>query len=390
MWAKYKVADVLNLEQAHLHLLCANSWQSRTLNAIRKCRTKALGGHIDKCTKCHKTHLFYHSCRNRHCPSCQGHKVAQWVHARERELLAVPYFHVVFTLPDHLNKVAIDHPKELYTILFKAAWQTLSQFGENPTFIGAKMGMIAVLHTWGQNLSLHPHLHCIVPGGGVSNNGRWKTCKNASSTKAKFLFNVKSMSKVFRAKFVSQLRKTLPELPQSLYDYLFKKKWVVFAKRPFKNTQSVIEYLGRYTHKIAISNYRIHHIDYQKHRVSFSLKDYRKEGKKTTLTLSVKEFIRRFVLHVLPRGFTRIRHYGILSSVWKKEKLPDLQKQLNAKSSQVKQEEITLLKKPETMLHKCPSCKNRTLKIILTFDKRGPPEKYLSLNQKHPLNSPSK
>lgn len=380
MGAKYKVADVLNLAQAHLHLLCANSWQSRTLHAIRKCRTKALGGHIDQCNKCHKKHLFYHSCRNRHCPTCQGHKVNEWVQAREKELLPVPYFHLVFTLPEQLNTVAMHHPKKLYKVLFKTAWKTLGQFGNNPDLLGASMGMIAVLHTWGQNLSLHPHLHCIVPGGGVTKNGRWKK----TNSQGNFLFDVTSMSTVFRAKFVAELRKEIPDLPQSLYDALFKKQWVVFAKKPFKNTESVIEYLGRYTHKIAISNYRIQHIDYEKHTVTFSLKVYRKRGKKTTQTLSAKEFIRRFVLHVLPKGFTRIRHYGILSSAWKKEKLPALQKMLGDKMHHSKTIEITPTEKAGTMLHKCPSCKEGTLKTILVFDKRGPPHRYLNTNKKLP------
>jgi len=310
MSAKYKVADVLCLEQAHLPELGLNSWQYRTLSAIRMCRTPALGGHIDRCTKCHKKHLLYHSCRNRHCPTCQGHKVIQWIQARERELLPVPYFHLVFTLPDHLNTIALQYPKELYRTLFKTAWQTLDRFGANPDGLDAKMGMIGVLHTWGQNLSLHPHLHCIVPGGGVTRAGYWKNTKS----QGRFLFSVKAMSKVFRALFVAQLRKQVPGLPQSLYDALFKKNWVVFAKKPFRNNQSVIEYLGRYTHKIAISNYRIRHIDKEKKTVTFDLKDYRKGGKKTTQTLSGKEFIRRFSMHILPRRFTRIRHYGFLSS----------------------------------------------------------------------------
>ncbi len=373
MRAKYKVVDVLNLEQAHLAGLCSNSWQLRTLEAIRKCRTPALGGHIDKCTKCNKLHLFYHSCRNRHCPSCQGHKTAEWIHARGQELLAVPYFHVVFTLPGQLNTVALYSPAKLYKVLFKTAWQTLGQFGGNPKHLGGKMGMIGVLHTWGQNLSLHPHLHCIVPGGGVSQSGNWKSTKSHG----KFLFNVKSMSKVFRAKFVAELRKEVPGLPQSFYDALFKKKWVVFAKRPFKNNQSVIEYLGRYTHKIAISNFRIRNIDFEKRTVVFSMKDYRQGGKKTTLTLSTKEFVRRFVLHILPKGFTRIRHYGILSSAWKREKLPALQKQLRGKKPGPEKEgaeEVAVAKTAMTMLHRCPSCKTGTLGTILFFDKRGPPE----------------
>jgi len=372
MKAKYTVADVLNLEQAHLHLLCANSWQSRTLHAIRKCRTKALGGHIDVCNKCHKKHLFYNNCRNRHCPTCQGHKVVEWIQKRERELLPVSYFHVVFTLPEQLNTVALAHPKELYNVLFKTAWQTLCQFAENPEHLGAMLGMISILHTWGQNLSLHPHLHCIVPGGGVTKSGYWKD----SQSKGKFLFNTKSMSFVFRAKFVAELRKEVPDLPQSLYDALFKKKWMVFAESAFKTNKHVIEYLGRYTHKIAISNYRIREIDYQNRTVTFSLKEYRKGGKKTILTLGTREFIRRFVLHVLPKGFTRIRHYGFLSSSWKKEKLPALQKQMGVETETTKETGSSKDQPVKTMLHQCPSCKKGTLDTILIFDKRGPPEEY--------------
>lgn len=380
MNAAYKVADVLDYEQAHLHDLCLNTWQSRTLHAVRKCRTPALGGHIDKCNKCNKTHLFYHSCRNRHCPTCQGHKVEEWVQARESELLPVSYFHVVFTIPEALNKIAIYKPKEVYAILFKTAWQTLQQFGDNPKLLGAKMGMISILHTWGQNLSLHPHLHCIVPAGGVTKSGNWKHSKKNKTTKrSDFLFNVKAMSLVFRAKFVAELRKQIPDLPQSFYDKLFKHKWVVFAKKPFRNTATVVEYLGRYTHKIAISNYRIKHIDYKNNTVTFSMKDYRNNGKKTVKILSTKEFIRRFSLHVLPRGFTRIRHFGILSSAWKKRKLPALQQSLGkkevAKNTEVEQA-------PSTFLGRCPSCKKGRLETILTFDPRGPPKGFIVKKQK--------
>ncbi len=379
MKAKYKVADVLEHEQAHLHELCLNTWQSRTLHALRKCRTKALGGHIDKCNKCNKIHLFYHSCRNRHCPTCQGHKVEQWIQAREKELLPVSYFHVVFTVPQALNQIAIYKPKEVYAILFKTAWKTLQQFGENPKLLGAKMGMISILHTWGQNLSLHPHLHCIVPAGGVTKAGNWKHSKRSKTTKrSEFLFNVKAMSFVFRAKFVAELRKQIPDLPQSFYDKLFEHKWVVFAKKPFRSTAAVVEYLGRYTHKIAISNYRIRHIDYINNTVTFSLKDYQKNGKKTILTLSTKEFIRRFSLHVLPRGFTRIRHFGILSSAWKKEKLPALQKLLGKKVVAKKEEEM---EGSSTFLDRCPSCKTGRLETILQFDPRGPPKEFLRTNR---------
>jgi len=369
MQPKYKVADVLNLEVDHLQEIAHTSWNARALHAIRKCRTKALGGHLDWCTSCNKLHLQFNSCRNRHCPTCQGHKQHQWIEARIQELLPVPYFHVVFTLPDHLNFVAIRHPQVLYKILFDTVWETLTAFGNNPKHLGAKLGMIAVLHTWGQNLQLHPHLHCIVPGGGVSKAGFWKK----GTAKDDFLFSVEAMSVKYRGLFTAKLRKALPGLPQSLYDNLFKKNWVVYAKPPFGKPENVIEYLGRYTHKIAIGNHRILNIDKENKTVTFRLKDYKKGGKKTTLTLSTKEFIRRFQFHILPKGFTRIRHYGFLGSSWKKEKLPLLQLQLSNKDlAHVETFEVR-----EKSLHRvCPSCKKGTLITLLTFDSRGPPQNY--------------
>lgn len=369
MLPKYKVADVLALEKTHLVNLCQNSWQLRTLHAIGRCRTKELGGHIDKCDTCQKLHISYNSCRNRHCPTCQGHKREEWIQARSKELLPVPYFHVVFTLPKELNELFMHFKKEMYSILFKASWETLQQFGDNPKHLGAKMGMIGLLHTWGQNLCLHPHLHCIVPGGGITKSGHWKASKN----KGKFLFNVKAMSPVFRAKFVSKMRKTLPKQKQELYDKLFSKNWVIYAKRPFGKPENIIEYLGRYSHKIAISNFRIKHIDKQKRTVTFSLKDYKKGGKKAYQTLTTIEFIRRFCLHILPKGFTRIRHYGILSSGWKKEKLPNLQKQLGVKQEEKQEQEKVAYQR------RCPSCKIGELSTILVFDSRGPPKKYKQL-----------
>lgn len=365
----FKVADVLEMEQGQLTDLSLTAWHYRCLQAIRRCRTAAMGGHIDKCTCCKKLHLSYNSCRNRHCPTCQGHKREQWIRARELELLNVPYFHVVFTLPSELNKWALSDSKIIYASLFKAAWQTMQQFGGNPKHLGAKVGMIAVLHTWGQNLSLHPHLHCIVPGGGITKSGKWKTAKN----KGKYLFNVKSMSKVFRAKYVALLRKNKMDIPQAIYDKIFAKNWVIYAKQPFSKPQYVIEYLGRYTHKIAVGNHRVKHINYQNKTVSFSAKNYKKSGAKQLLTLSSSEFVRRFGLHILPKGFTRIRHFGILSSSWKKVKLPELQSLLSSK-------EITSVKtkpKPELLHRKCPSCKKGILETVLLFDQRGPPKEWL-------------
>jgi hypothetical protein len=375
MQPTYKVADVLNLEVDHLHKIAHTTWNARALHAIRKCCTKALGGHLDWCEDCEKLHLQFNSCRNRHCPTCQGHKQQQWIEARTKELLAVPYFHVVFTLPDHLNFVALRYPRVLYKILFDTVWETLSAFGNNPEHLGGKLGMVAVLHTWGQNMQLHPHLHCIVPGGGVSKAGFWKK----GTSKDDFLFSVEAMSDKYRGRFAAKLRKALPQLPQSLYDNLFKKAWVVFSKPPFGKPENVIEYLGRYTHKIAISNHRILKIDQQNRTVTFSLKDYKKGGKKITLTLSSKEFIRRFQLHILPKGFIRIPHYGFLSSGWKKEKLPHLQLQMADKDLVYIETIVT----QEKSLHRmCPSYRKGRLITLLTFDSRGPPKNYKEITQR--------
>ena len=365
----HTVAHVLEMEQQQLNALSLTSWHHRTLQAIRRCRTVAMGGHIDQCDCCKKLHISYNSCRNRHCPTCQGHKREQWISARENELINVPYFHVVFTLPSEFNPFALRQGKVIYSSLFKAAWETLQQFGSNPKHLGGKMGMIAVLHTWGQNLSLHPHLHCIVPGGGLSESGKWKHAKS----KGNYLFNVKAMSPVFRAKYVALLRKSEVEIPQETYNQVFNKRWVVFAKRPFAHPKIVIEYLGRYTHKIALSNHRIQNIDYQSRQVTFTAKDYKKGGKKLTVKLSTQEFIRRFALHILPKGYTRIRHYGILRSSWKKEKLPRLQAALAPKK-------LTAILSDAPLLHRqCRSCKKGTLRTVLVFDARGPPKNWQQL-----------
>ena len=338
-----------------------NSWQVRTLRAIKDCRTVALGGHVDGCNSCGHIHISYNSCRNRHCPKCQGHKRVQWIEARETELLPVPYFHAVFTLPDDLNTFALHQPKIIYDALFRAAWETIEAF----TGKHNKAGMISILHTWGQNLSLHPHIHCIIPGGFVNQDGKW----TPSKSDGKFLFPVKAMSRVYRAKYVALLRASELVIEQFTYDALFKKEWVVYAKRPFGSPKSVVEYLGRYTHKIAISNHRILAIDDQ--TVTISYKDYRTEGQKKTMTLSHEEFVRRFALHILPKRFVRIRHYGFLSSTWKRSKLTDLQSELTG---------ISLTSLPVVLkgtYHKCcPCCKTGQMIILLTFGRRGPPSEF--------------
>lgn len=358
----YEVADVFRKHSHQLEALTQNLWQCRTLQAIADCRTPALGGHIDKCDnpKCGQLHISYNSCRNRHCPKCQGNKREEWMSARENELLKVPYYHVVFTLPDELGALCMNNKSLMYSLLFKVAWQVIAGFADNPKFIGAKTGMIAILHTWGQNLSYHPHLHCIVPGGGITESGKWKNARS----KDKFLFPVKEMSKVFRAQFIEAIRKTEGlSISQKTGKQLFAKNWVVYCKRPFFGPQQVVEYLGRYTHKIAISNHRIKEIKGGK--VTFSAKDYRHGGRKMLVTLSEEEFIRRFALHVLPKGFVRIRHYGFLSSSLKRKVIPNLQEELG---------EVVLKERPSIIHRSCPACKTGQLETILTFSSRGPPK----------------
>lgn len=302
-------------------------------------------------------------------PKCQAEQREAWIQAREAELLPVPYFHVVFTLPEQINQLCLYAPAKIYNLLFKTAWSVMQSFGKDPKHLAAKPAMIAVLHTWGQNLSLHPHLHCIVPGGGVTKQGRWKSARN----KGKFLFPVKAVSKVFRARFMAALRKAFPEQSKSFFNSLFDKPWVVYAKRPFQSPKSVVEYLGRYTHKIAISNHRIKSID--DGQITFSYKDYRKGAKKLEMTLPDSEFIRRFSQHILPKGFVRIRHFGFLSSNWKSDKLPALQKQLGVV--------ISFVNQPKPITHrKCTACEQGSLTTISTFRGRAPPQYWVDQIQK--------
>lgn len=360
----YEVADVLNRNHHRLGSYCLNRWQERTLHALRKCRTAELGGHVDQCDSCSNLSVSYNSCRNRHCPKCQGEQREAWIKARESELLPVPYFHVVFTLPQQINPLCLYAPAKVYRLLFRTAWSVMQSFAKDPKHLGAKPAMIAVLHTWGQNLSLHPHLHCIVPGGGVSKQGRWKSARN----KGKFLFPVKAMSKVFRARFVAGLRREFPEQDRTFFTSLFEKPWVVYAKRPFQHSKAVVEYLGRYTHKIAISNHRILSLD--NGQVTFRYKDYRKGAQKLQMMLPDGEFIRRFSQHILPRGFVRIRHYGFLSSCWKPERLPDLQRLLGL--------EITATDQPKPISHrKCCACGIGTLSTMNVFSGRAPPKAWI-------------
>jgi hypothetical protein len=378
----FEVSDVINSQWKEM--VCSgqfNTWQLRTLDAIRRCRTASLGGHVDLCTSCGHVRISFNSCRNRHCPKCQQVQGERWIQAREAELLPATYFHVVFTLPEALNKLCLFQPAGVYKLLFDTAWCVVRDFAHDKKHLGADAGMITILHTWGQNLSLHPHIHCIVPGGGVTVGGKWKPAR----CNGKFLFPVKAMSEVFRARFVASLRERFKGLEPSFYNGLFKTPWVVYAKRPFGSPKHVIEYLGRYTHKVAISNHRI--VAIQNNQVTFRYKDYRDESKVKLMTIQAREFIRRFSLHILPKGFMRIRHYGILSSSRKQHVLPLLHQQLESRYEYPEEKHWKQISTERLGFNPdaCPVCKQLTMIPIFSFDRRGPPapEMMKDLIQKH-------
>ena len=326
----------------------------RTMHAIEICRTAALGGHVDECEECGHLMISYNSCRNRHCPKCQFLKKEKWIEARRKELLPIEYFHVVFTLPDEINPLALRNREILYNILFKAATETLIDLAERR--LGARIGFIAVLHTWGQNLMDHPHLHCVVSGGGLS-KGKW------ISSKRRFLFPVKVMSRLFRGKFLFLLKKAweeeklIEEQFASILSGLYAKEWVVYSKPPFNGPETVLKYLGKYTHRIAISNHRI--LGMEEGKVSFLWKDYADGNKQKTMTLDVFELIRRFLLHVLPDGFVKIRHFGFLSNRHRKKCLETCRTLLGAKAPDPAPSETwqeLLLRIAGVDLTLCPLC----------------------------------
>jgi hypothetical protein len=302
----------------------------RVLRDIADCRTAALGGHVERCDHCDYQQVAYNSCRNRHCPKCQATAAAEWMEARQAELLPVEYQHVVFTLPAALGPIALQNQREVYGLLFRAAAETLQQIAADPKHLGAQIGFVAVLHTWGQNLQHHPHVHCVVPGGGLSPDGsRWIPCKPG------FFLPVRVLSRVFRGKFLALIKAAFDQGKLSFHGKLagladaaeFQRglaasaqtEWVVYSKPPFGGPDQVLRYLARYTHRVAISNHRL--IAIENGEVTFQWKDYASDGKQRTMTLKAIEFLRRFLLHVLPVGFVRIRHYGFLANRVCREKL---------------------------------------------------------------------
>ena len=346
-----------------------NSYVQRILRAIHICRTEELGGHKDRCDACGHIRISYNSCRNRHCPKCQNTQREAWIENRKRDLLPVPYFHVVFTVPDKLNSLFLHDPPGMYNLLFAAAWQTLEQFSW--TNLHAETGAIAVLHTWGQNLSLHPHLHCIVPGGGLDIKGHWKQVRISKTGKA-YLFPVENLSGVFRAKFIAAINKRYPQEP-SFNRKLKKTNWVIYAKEPFGGPEQVVKYLSRYTHKTAISNHRLLSLD--ENGIRFKYHDYR-DNRQKQMTLSGIEFLRRFCQHILPRGYVRIRHFGLLSAT-KRGQLRSIQKTLGVLTTS------EIIKKDWRQICRdhldydpdlCPHCKKGKMITIERFGPvRGPP-----------------
>jgi len=312
------------------HGASLSATRRRAMTAIETCRTAALGGHVERCGDCGHQRIAYNSCRNRNCPKCQGLARARWLADRQAELLDVPYFHVVFTLPDLVAAIAFQNQTVVYDILFRAASETLHRIAADPHHLGAEIGFLGVLHTWGQNLQHHPHLHFLVPGGGLAPDGeRWIACRPG------FFLPVAVLSRMFRGLFLHYLDKAFAagalnffaahrhlHEPAAFRRYLapvWNTDWVVYAKRPFAGPAQVLDYVGRYTHRVAISNNRLLSIDDGK--VRFRWKDYRNGNRQKTMTLEGEEFIRRFLIHVLPDGFHRIRYYGFLGNCHRARKL---------------------------------------------------------------------
>jgi hypothetical protein len=328
------MADIVRAHHRDLlarwsHLLSRE--QRKALRDIRDCRSAALGGRVQQCDRCGHRVILYNSCRNRHCPKCQAQARARWLTQRESELLPVPYFHVVFTLPSQIGRLALQNPKLIYSILFRTAAATLLETAADPRLLGAHIGFLAVLHTWGQNLHLHPHLHCVVPGGGISLDGsRWIGCRKSS-----FFLPVRVLSHRFRKSFLRALHRAFrkgslrfhgemmslsePAAFQALCDHAAAIDWVVHVKPPFGGPRRVLKYLARYTHRVAISNHRLRALE--NGRVSFEWKDYAHRARRKLMSLDAVEFLRRFLLHVLPTGLVRIRQFGFLANRVRKSKL---------------------------------------------------------------------
>jgi hypothetical protein len=381
-----EVADVFRrygdaYREQHGASLCTA--QRRVMTAIELCRTAALGGHVEQCDQCGHQRISFNSCRDRHCPKCQSLARAQWLDDRRAELLATQYFHVVLTIPEEIAAIAYQNKAPVYGILFRAAAETLRTIAADSKHLGAEIGFFAVLHTWGQNLLHHPHLHCVVAGGGLSPDGtRWISCRPG------FFLPVRVLSHLFRRLFLGYLQKafdagelqffsTLEPLRQrrAFLRYLApvrQAQWVVYAKPPFAGPEQVLEYVGRYTHRVAISNNRL--LDIADGTVRFRWKDYRDRNRQKAMTVSADEFIRRFLLHVLPEGFHRIRYYGFLGNHHRAQKLARCRELLGMPVSEPLDDEFEKDYRDHyeeltgVSLNQCPACRQGQMVIVETFD----------------------
>ncbi len=388
---RHELAEVLQKCREAPHserVVPAWSWEQRAVvDAITACRTAHLGGHVEECDSCGHQRISYNSCRNRHCPKCQGSAQADWLEARQAEVLPVPYAHVVFTVPQTLAPLALQNPRVVYSLLLRTVGRTLQEVALNPKHLGARIGFFAVLHTWGQTLVHHPHVHCVVPAGGLAEDDRtWRRCRSG------FFLPVRVLSRLFRGKFIAGLWDAFQdgslELHGSLARYrsraafarylkaACRTEWIVYAKPPFDGPKRVLEYLARYTHRVAISNHRLLHVDDQS--VRFRYKDYR--GRRArTLTLPLHEFARRFLLHVLPKGFVRIRYYGIFANASRarllacsREALGQPPVAVQPQPGSVDGDEIFLDLRPRD-LHICPSCRQGLLRCVQVLERPPPP-----------------
>ena len=341
--ARLEVAEVFrSCQNDYLASHPVSAQQHRVLQDMIACRTAALGGHLRRCEQCGHEEISYNSCRNRHCPKCQAKRQADWLEARSADLLEVPYFHIVFTLPNQLSPLALQNKRRFYSMLFRAASETLLTLARDKKHLGAKIGFLAILHTWGQNLLHHPHLHCVVPAGGLSPDERcW------IRSRKDFFLPVRVLSRLFQKKFLAFLRQAYRENRfvfegqcqhlataggwSDFLQQLQQTEWVVYSKPPFGSPQQVLKYLARYTHRVAISNHRL--ISLADGKIVFHYQNYRRNHRQCTMTLQIVEFTRRFLLHVLPKRFVRIRHYGFLANRCRREKLALCRQLLNTKSS---------------------------------------------------------
>jgi hypothetical protein len=355
--------------------------QRRVMSAIELCRTAALGGHVERCDRCDHQRVFYNSCRDRHCPKCQGLARAKWLEDRQSELLDIPYFHVVFTVPPPIAAIALQNKEIVYNVLFRAASETLRTIAADPKHLGAQIGFFAVLHTWGQTLCHHPHLHCVVPGGGISPDGtQWIPCR------PNFFLPVAVLSRLFRRLFVDYLKQAFDaedlqffsslqplQVRDAFLHYIApirKRDWVVYAKQPFAGPDEVLKYVARYTHRVAISNNRL--LDIDDGKVAFRWKDYRDGNQHKTMMLSANEFIRRFLLHVLPDGFQRIRYFGFLANRYRVEKLALCRQLMQMPPPTAAEVPKDYRDRYEALtgvsLKTCPLCRCGTMVVIEVFE----------------------